>query len=107
MAHRGACACDNDSGDGAGVLTAIPDLMYRKSIKEQDGVELPPLGQYATGILFLHEDSYKQAKEAFGDLARACNVRVITWRKLSTNRDSLGAEAKKTEPLIRQVRNFF
>ncbi|VDO67805.1 unnamed protein product [Haemonchus placei] len=62
MAHRGACACDNDSGDGAGVLTAIPDLLYRKSVKKQDGVDLPPPGHYATGILFLHEDSYKQAK---------------------------------------------
>ncbi|KAK6061978.1 class II glutamine amidotransferase [Cooperia oncophora] len=62
MAHRGACACDNDSGDGAGVLTAIPDLLYRKSVKEQDGVDLPPPGQYATGILFLNKDSYKQAK---------------------------------------------
>ncbi|VDK48732.1 unnamed protein product [Cylicostephanus goldi] len=69
----------------------------------QDNVELPPPGQYATGILFLHEDSYAQAKEAFADLARACNVRVITWRKLGTNRDSLGAEARKTEPLMRQV----
>nr|CDJ87178.1 Glutamine amidotransferase domain containing protein [Haemonchus contortus] len=103
MAHRGACACDNDSGDGAGVLTAIPDLLYRKSVKKQDGVDLPPPGHYATGILFLHEDSYKQAKEAFADLARSCNVRVISWRKLGTNRESLGAEAKKTEPLMRQV----
>jgi glutamate synthase (NADPH/NADH) len=33
MAHRGACACDNDSGDGAGVLTAIPDKLYRKEFK--------------------------------------------------------------------------
>lgn len=42
-------------------------------------------------------------QEAFADLARACNVRVISWRKLSTNRDVLGEEAKKTEPLMRQV----
>ncbi|KAJ1362991.1 hypothetical protein KIN20_022733 [Parelaphostrongylus tenuis] len=103
MAHRGACSCDNDSGDGAGVLTAIPDQLYRKSVKKQDGIDLPPPGQYATGILFLNEDSYKQAKEAFADLARACNVRVIVWRRLSTNRNVLGEEAKKTEPLIRQV----
>ncbi|CAP23162.1 Protein CBG01975 [Caenorhabditis briggsae] len=103
MAHRGACGCDNDSGDGAGVLTAIPDDLYRKSVKEQDGSDLPPLGQYATGILFLEEESYKQAKEAFQDLARACGLRVIAWRKLGTNRECIGEEAKKTEPLIRQV----
>lgn len=33
MAHRGACACDNDSGDGAGVMTAIPDKLYREELK--------------------------------------------------------------------------
>lgn len=32
MAHRGACSCDNDSGDGAGVLTAIPDKLYRNEL---------------------------------------------------------------------------
>lgn len=34
LAHRGACACDNDSGDGAGVMTAIPDALYRKELKK-------------------------------------------------------------------------
>ena len=36
MAHRGACACDNDSGDGAGVLTAIPHELYKKAVMECD-----------------------------------------------------------------------
>uniref|UniRef100_A0A915DAE5 glutamate synthase (ferredoxin) n=1 Tax=Ditylenchus dipsaci TaxID=166011 RepID=A0A915DAE5_9BILA len=81
MAHRGACGCDNDSGDGAGVLTAIPDKLYRDEIKKNTNIDLPPHGQYATGILFLHLDSYKQAKESF----------------------CLGEEARKTEPCIRQV----
>ncbi|CAI4225648.1 unnamed protein product [Auanema sp. JU1783] len=103
MAHRGACACDNDSGDGAGVMTAIPDELYRKEIKLSDDIELPKPGHYATGILFLNPDSYKQAKEAFGDLARYNNVRVICWRKMVTDRSCIGEEAKKTEPLIRQV----
>ncbi|GMT07908.1 hypothetical protein PENTCL1PPCAC_30082, partial [Pristionchus entomophagus] len=102
MAHRGACGCD-DSGDGAGVLVAIPDGFYREHIKRTDDIDLPAFGTYATGILFLNEDSYKQAKEAFGDLSRACQLRVITWRKLSTNPACLGEEARKTEPLIRQV----
>uniref|UniRef100_A0A1I7X8Q7 glutamate synthase (ferredoxin) n=1 Tax=Heterorhabditis bacteriophora TaxID=37862 RepID=A0A1I7X8Q7_HETBA len=64
MAHRGACGCDNDSGDGAGVLTSIPDELYRKAVKNQDNLDLPPVGQYATGLLFLNADSYKQAKQS-------------------------------------------
>uniref|UniRef100_A0AC34QHX1 Glutamine amidotransferase type-2 domain-containing protein n=2 Tax=Panagrolaimus sp. JU765 TaxID=591449 RepID=A0AC34QHX1_9BILA len=103
MAHRGACACDNDSGDGAGLLTAIPDSLYRKEIKEKEDVDLPPAGQYATGLLFMEKDSYKQAKESFHDLVRGCDLKLICWRKLETDSSVLGNEARKTEPLIRQV----
>ncbi|KAK6109966.1 Glutamine amidotransferases class-II family protein [Brugia pahangi] len=104
LAHRGACACDNDSGDGAGVMTAIPDMLYRNDLRNNDeGIELPPIGEYATGLLFLKNDSYEQAIEAFTDLAKGCNLKVITWRKLQTNSGKIGAEARKTEPCIRQV----
>ncbi|VDM21861.1 unnamed protein product [Wuchereria bancrofti] len=104
LAHRGACACDNDSGDGAGVMTAIPDMLYRKDLRNNDeGIELPPVGEYATGLLFLKNDSYEQAIEAFTDLAKGYNLKVITWRKLQTNSEKIGAEARKTEPCIRQV----
>ncbi|MCP9266338.1 Glutamate synthase (Large subunit) [Dirofilaria immitis] len=86
LAHRGACACDNDSGDGAGVMTAIPDALYRKDLKNsEEGIELPPVGEYATGLLFLRSDSYEQAIEAFADLAKGCDLAVIAWRKLRTN----------------------
>ncbi|KAE9555853.1 hypothetical protein FO519_000938 [Halicephalobus sp. NKZ332] len=103
MAHRGACACDNDSGDGAGVLTAIPDELYRKHIKKVNEIDLPPIGQYATGILFMEKDSYRQAKESFHDLIRGCDLKLICWRKLQTDTNTIGNEARKTEPLIRQV----
>jgi glutamate synthase domain-containing protein 1 len=33
MNHRGACACDNDTGDGAGVLTAIPHTFYAQELR--------------------------------------------------------------------------
>ncbi|KAI1729795.1 glutamine amidotransferases class-II domain-containing protein [Ditylenchus destructor] len=103
MAHRGACGCDNDSGDGAGVLTAIPDKLYREELKKTNDIDLPPPGEYATGILFMHIDSYKQAKESFSELARGCDLRVIAWRTLRTKSEVLGVEARKTEPCMRQV----
>lgn len=103
MAHRGACVCDNDTGDGAGVLTSIPDLLFRDELKQIQRIDLPEVGRYATGILFLTQDSYKQAKESFCDLAREFDLRVIAWRKLKVNSDCIGIEAKKTEPIIRQV----
>ncbi|VDK30506.1 unnamed protein product [Gongylonema pulchrum] len=104
LAHRGACACDNDSGDGAGVMTVIPDALYRKELKNsEEAIELPAVGEYATGLLFLNNESCEQAMEAFTDLAKGCNLKVIAWRKLRTNVKEIGAEARKTEPCIRQV----
>lgn len=70
-------------------------------------MELPPLGEYGTGILFLKEETHEQAKEAFNDLARGCDLKVIAWRKLRTNSDEIGEEARKTEPCIRQVISRF
>ena len=52
LTHRGACGCDPETGDGAGILTQIPDEFFR-------GVcdfELPPLGQYAAGLVFLPDN---------------------------------------------------
>uniref|UniRef100_A0A8R1TVL0 Glutamine amidotransferase type-2 domain-containing protein n=1 Tax=Onchocerca volvulus TaxID=6282 RepID=A0A8R1TVL0_ONCVO len=60
LVHCEACACDSDSGDGAGVMTAIPDALYRKAI------------------------------EAFTDLAKGCNLTVIAWLKLETNPEKVG-----------------
>ncbi|VDM94426.1 unnamed protein product [Onchocerca ochengi] len=88
LAHCEACACDSDSGDGAGVMTAIPDALYRK------------VGEYATGLLFFKNDSYGLAIEAFTDLAKGCNLAVIAWLKLETNPEKVGAETSKTEPNI-------
>ncbi|KAI6214865.1 Glutamate synthase [Aphelenchoides besseyi] len=103
MAHRGACSCDNDSGDGAGVLTAIPDKLYRDELKKTNDVELPPAGQYATGIMFMEKDTYKLAKGTITNLAQACGLDVICWRKLKVSSECIGEEARKTEPCMRQV----
>lgn len=51
----------------------------------------------------MEHESYKLAKGAFIDLAQSCDITVICWRKLSVSSECLGAEAKKTEPCMRQV----
>ena len=47
MDHRGACGCEANTGDGAGVLTAIPDELMRSEAQRLFKAELPPMGQYA------------------------------------------------------------
>uniref|UniRef100_A0A915JDF7 glutamate synthase (ferredoxin) n=1 Tax=Romanomermis culicivorax TaxID=13658 RepID=A0A915JDF7_ROMCU len=102
MEHRGACGCDDDSGDGAGVMTGIPHELYRKELLKLK-ITLPPRGQYATGIIFLEKSTYRKAKESIRELAESCNLSVICWRSPPVDDSAIGKEAKKTEPLIRQV----
>nr|XP_031844149.1 putative glutamate synthase [NADPH] isoform X1 [Nomia melanderi] len=103
MNHRGACACDNDTGDGAGVLCAIPHDYYADHVREQQNVQLPPCGRYATGILFLDKNSHEQTEEQFEKLADECNLRVICWRDVPTDNTKIGRVAQKSEPYMRQV----
>ena len=46
--HRGASGSEPDSGDGAGILIQIPDKFLRTVVD----FELPPMGEYAVGIVF-------------------------------------------------------
>ena len=52
LAHRGACGCEPNTGDGAGVLMQMPDRFMRKAAAVE-GIELPPVGEYAVGMIFL------------------------------------------------------
>ncbi|XP_037934060.1 putative glutamate synthase [NADPH] isoform X2 [Teleopsis dalmanni] len=102
MNHRGACACDNDTGDGAGVLASIPHGLYAKALASQ-GVSLPNLGDYATGIFYLDEQTHAQAETEFNALAKSLGMDIIAWRTVPTNVDAIGRVARKSEPLSRQV----
>ncbi|XP_022241836.1 putative glutamate synthase [NADPH] [Limulus polyphemus] len=103
MEHRGACACDNSTGDGAGVLAAIPHSFYRKVLLEEQQIELPPRGQYATGILFLDSSSVDKVQTEFQKLASEYNLQVLCWRDVPVNNGILGEVALSTEPLMKQA----
>ncbi|XP_055629732.1 uncharacterized protein LOC129770731 isoform X2 [Toxorhynchites rutilus septentrionalis] len=102
MNHRGACACDNDTGDGAGVCTSIPHDLYRNDLASL-GIKLPELGRYATGIFYLDKNTHEEAENDFNSLAESLGIQVICWRDVPTNQDAVGAVARKSEPLSRQV----
>lgn len=52
LTHRGAVGADPLAGDGAGILLQIPDNFFREEMARQ-GIELPPVGQYGVGMVFL------------------------------------------------------
>ncbi|TRY70669.1 hypothetical protein TCAL_09685 [Tigriopus californicus] len=102
MEHRGACSADNDSGDGAGVLVAIPHEFFANKVS-QLGETLPAFGQYATGILFLGSGNLDSSKKEFEDLAESLNLKVLCWRRIPKKNDCLGEIARNTEPIMEQV----
>ena len=52
LEHRGAEGADVNTGDGAGILTQMPDAFFR-AVTDFD---LPPLGEYGVGMCFLPHD---------------------------------------------------
>lgn len=113
MTHRGACSCDNLTGDGAGIMIAIPDQFYRQQLKSSaqsqssQSIDLPEKGLYATGIIFL--DSQSQAsdrlmvKGIFTQLANENGLHVLHWRLVPKDNSCLGKVAIDSEPHIEQV----
>ncbi|MBO0894124.1 MAG: glutamate synthase subunit alpha, partial [Acidimicrobiales bacterium] len=101
LEHRGATGSEPDTGDGAGILLQVPDRFLR----EEAGVELPPPGQYATGIAFLPREprAAETAVRRFDELAAGEGLSVLGWRQVPTDDREVGATARSVEPLFRQV----
>ena len=102
MEHRGACSCDNLTGDGAGVLTSIPHKLLARKLASA-GVRLPQPGSYATGLVFLDEATADQAQQLFAQAASRLRLRVLTWIRPPTDPSCLGSVALGSQPLIKQV----
>src|SRR5688572_28183936 len=104
MNHRGGCGCEQDSGDGAGLLVGMPDAFLRAECTKL-GINLPKLGQYAMGMCFLPRDATARLKceKIFERVAREYEMVVLGWRDVPVDGRYVGKTPKKTEPKIRQV----
>jgi glutamate synthase (NADPH/NADH) large chain len=99
LEHRGAVGSDAGTGDGAGILSQIPDRFFRAVA----GVELPALGSYGAGLVFLQEDEAVSDKAKFESLAKKEGLVVLGWRTPPTRPEVLGDMAKAAMPMIEQV----
>jgi glutamate synthase (NADPH) large chain len=103
--HRGAVGADKLMGDGAGILIQVPDEYYRSEMAAQ-GVELPPLGEYGVGMIFLpKEHASRLACEQ--ELARAVKAEgqiLLGWRDVPVDREMpMSPAVRAKEPVIRQI----
>ncbi|MEU6625714.1 glutamate synthase large subunit [Streptomyces litmocidini] len=99
LEHRGATGSEPDSGDGAGILLQVPDAFLR----EVAGFELPEAGAYAVGIAFLPEDGTDETVAAIEAIAAEEGLNVLGWREVPVAPELLGASARATMPVFRQL----
>ncbi|KAK0706806.1 hypothetical protein B0T26DRAFT_743952 [Lasiosphaeria miniovina] len=104
MTHRGAVGSDARDGDGAGVMTSIPHKFFVKNFEREEGIKLPPPGQYAVGNLFFKPDpeTIHESKRQLEDIAESLGLRVLGWREPPTDSSLLGPAAASREPTILQ-----
>ena len=97
--HRGACGCEDNTGDGAGILIQIPHKFLATRCREV-GIDLPEPGRYGVGALFASPDPEQEAygRRLFEVIAAEEGQHVLGWRRLKTDNSMLGDIAKAVEP---------
>ena len=107
MDHRGGCGCEANTGDGAGMLTALPHKFLAKVAKSELKIDLPAPGKYAAGLVFLPKDPAERAvcKARVNQIIAGENQKLLGWRDLDTQAEKagIGPTALEAEPYIEML----
>jgi glutamate synthase (NADPH/NADH) large chain len=104
MEHRGACGCENNTGDGAGIMIQTPhEFFFDECIKL--GAHLPPFGRYGVGVIFFPAEIRlrEECRDIFNRAAEKLGLEILAYRKVPVNPDNIGATALSVEPEMEQV----
>ena len=104
MEHRGACGCENNSGDGAGIMIQMPhEFFFDECIKL--GVHLPPFGKYGVGVVFFPREIRlrEECRAVFNRAAEKLGMEILAYRKVPVNTEGIGPTALSVEPEMEQV----
>src|SRR5579885_1128324 len=101
LTHRGACGCDPETGDGAGILIQIPHEFFARELP----FALPNRGRYGAGMLFLPVDARERlvCEGMVEAAAREQGLKVLGWRDTPVRVDAIGRQARATQPYIEQL----
>ena len=104
LLHRGACGCENNTGDGAGVLLQLPDKFLRRETAAR-GFTLPATGEYGVGMLFLPRrmDERVRIEALVAKIVEEEAQTLLGWRDVPTDDSPIGETARQSEPAMRQV----
>ncbi len=107
MDHRGGCGCEANTGDGCGILTALPHKFFAEVVKSEFGTDLPAKGRYAVGNLFLPTDmgERERCKAAINQIIFAQGQKLIGWRDLPVDpaKADVGPSALAARPYMEQL----
>ena len=104
MEHRGACGCDANSGDGAGIMIQMPhEFFFDECVRL--GVHLPAYGKYGVGVIFFPREIRlrEECRDIFNRTAEILGLEILTYRKVPVNTSDIGPTALSVEPEIEQV----
>ncbi|GAA3913940.1 glutamate synthase large subunit [Chitinophaga oryziterrae] len=104
MEHRGACGCEQNTGDGAGILIQLPhEFLYDECLKI--GISLPEFGKYGVGMIFFPKEPRwrEECREIINRAAEKLGLDILGYRKVPVRPDGIGEGALSVEPEIEQV----
>src|SRR3954453_3876436 len=104
LAHRGACGCDPETGDGAGVLIQIPHKFFLREC-EKLGFPLPNPGTYGVGMIFLPVEKHPrlQCEGILERIIKEEGLSLLGWRDTPVYASAIGRVARASQPYIQQI----
>jgi glutamate synthase (NADPH/NADH) large chain len=104
LTHRGACGCDPDTGDGAGILIQIPHRFFARECLKL-GIALPDEGEYGVAMCFLPVQRQQRlvCKGILERIAEEEGLKALGWRDTPINGDAIGRVARESQPYIEQL----
>ena len=104
LTHRGACGCDAETGDGAGILIQIPHKFFARECAAL-GFALPAPGEYGAGMVFFPVEKLPrlQCEGIFEKIVKEEGLTVLGWRDTPCDGDAIGRVARASQPYIQQI----
>ncbi len=104
MAHRGACGCEPNTGDGAGILIQVPHEFFNSECSKL-GMKLPAFGQYGVGLVFFPRDPKvrEECRTVLNRQIKKMKMALLGYRIVPTQHTDLGETALESEPIMEQV----
>jgi glutamate synthase (ferredoxin) len=104
LMHRGACGCEENTGDGAGILIQIPHAFLSRECGKL-GFALPAAGRYGTGLVFLPQDpaAANRCQDEFAAVVREEGQTLLGWRDVPVDDSPVGPTARSAEPVFKQI----